>query len=143
MARPQVHPTDTMLDLLLEDGSSSATIEAIATSSGAPTGSRGPLSVETSGPRWRLSAVEAAQLQEAQMLVHARAPLSPIGRRRVVDRVVVEGWSVTDAAAAAGVTDRTVFRWLARFRIDGQDGLVDRRPVPRRVPNRTPSCRVS
>ena len=43
MARPQLHPTDTMLDaardLLLEDGSSSATIEAIASSSGAPTGS--------------------------------------------------------------------------------------------------------
>ena len=43
MPRPQLHPTDTMLDaardLLLEDGSSSATIEAIATSSGAPTGS--------------------------------------------------------------------------------------------------------
>ena len=77
------------------------------------------------------------------MLVHARAPLSPIGRRRVVDRVVVEGWSVTEAAEAAGVTDRTVFRWLARFRADGQAGLVDRRPVPRRVPNRTPPCRVS
>src|SRR5215207_1703030 len=43
MPRPQVHPTDTMLDaardLLLEDGSRSATIEAIASSSGAPTGS--------------------------------------------------------------------------------------------------------
>src|SRR5215207_3557626 len=43
MARPQLHPTDTMLDaardLLLEDGSRSATIEAIASSSGAPTGS--------------------------------------------------------------------------------------------------------
>ena len=76
------------------------------------------------------------------MLVHARAPLSPIGRRRVVDRVVVEGWSVTEAAEAAGVTDRTVFRWLARFRAEGQAGLVDRRPVPRRVPNRTPADRV-
>jgi AcrR family transcriptional regulator len=43
MPRPQLHPTDTMLDaardLLLEDGSGSATIEAIASSSGAPTGS--------------------------------------------------------------------------------------------------------
>src|SRR4051794_28338144 len=77
------------------------------------------------------------------MLVHARAPLSPIGRRRVVDRVVVEGWSVAEAAAAAGVTDRTVFRWLARFRAGGQAGLVDRRPVPRRVPNRTSPDRVS
>lgn len=43
MARPQVHPTDTMLDaareLLLKEGSRSATIEAIAEVSGAPTGS--------------------------------------------------------------------------------------------------------
>ena len=28
------------------------------------------------------------------MEVHARAPLSPIGRQRVVDRVVIENWSV-------------------------------------------------
>jgi AcrR family transcriptional regulator len=43
MPRPQVHPTDTMLDaardLLLGEGSRSATIEAIANASGAPTGS--------------------------------------------------------------------------------------------------------
>ena len=43
MPRPQVHPTDTMLDaardLLLEEGSRSATMEAIADASGAPTGS--------------------------------------------------------------------------------------------------------
>ena len=38
------------------------------------------------------------------MEAHARAPLSPIGRRRVVDRVVCEGWSVAAAAAAAGVS---------------------------------------
>jgi transposase InsO family protein len=50
---------------------------------------------------------------------------------------------VAEAAEAAGVTDRTVFRWLARFRAEGQAGLVDRRPVPRRVPNRTSACRVS
>ena len=43
MARPQVHLTDTMLDaaraLLLEEGSRSATMAAIAEASGAPTGS--------------------------------------------------------------------------------------------------------
>lgn len=43
MPRPQVHPTDAMLDaaraLLLEEGSRSATMEAIAKASGAPTGS--------------------------------------------------------------------------------------------------------
>lgn len=43
MPRPQLHPTDTMLDaardLLLAEGSGSATIEAISKASGAPTGS--------------------------------------------------------------------------------------------------------
>lgn len=43
MPRPQLHPTDTMLDaardLLLGEGSRSATMEAIADASGAPTGS--------------------------------------------------------------------------------------------------------
>ena len=74
------------------------------------------------------------------MLLHARAPLSPIGRRRVVDRVVVEGWSVTAAAVAA---ERTlVLWWRARFPREGQLGLVDRRPIPRRLPRRTPIDRV-
>jgi transposase InsO family protein len=76
------------------------------------------------------------------MLVHANAPLSPIGRRRVVDRVIGQRWSVAAAAEAAGVTERTVYRWLARFRLEGQPGLVDRRPVPRRIPHRTPPERV-
>jgi transposase InsO family protein len=49
---------------------------------------------------------------------------------------------VAAAAEAAGVTERTVFRWLARFRAEGEMGLVDRRPVPRRVPRRTPADRV-
>ena len=43
MPRPQLHPTDTMLDaargLLLKDGARGATVEAIAEASGAPVGS--------------------------------------------------------------------------------------------------------
>ena len=77
------------------------------------------------------------------MQVHARAALSAIGRRLVVDRVLDEGWSVTAAAEAAGVTERTVYRWLARFRAHGACGLVDRPPIPRRVPGRTPADRVA
>src|SRR6185312_8773517 len=76
------------------------------------------------------------------MEVHANAPLSPIGRRRVVDRVVEQGWSVMTAAEAAGVTERTVYRWLARFRAQGQAGLVDRRSVPGHIPHKTPVDRV-
>jgi transposase InsO family protein len=76
------------------------------------------------------------------MEVHARAPLSPIGRQRVVDRVVIEKWSVAAAAEAAGVAERTVYRWLARWRAAGSAGLVDRRSVPSRIPHKTPSDRV-
>jgi len=77
------------------------------------------------------------------MKVHANAPLSPIGRRRVVERVLVEGWSVAAAAEAAGVTERTIYRWLARFRREGPAGLVDRSSAPKRIPHKTPAARVS
>jgi transposase InsO family protein len=77
------------------------------------------------------------------MQVHARAPLSPIGRRRVVERVHAKIWSVTAAAEAAGVTDRTIYRWLARFRDHGQAGLVDRPSVAHHQPRKTPPDRVN
>src|SRR3954451_9691384 len=77
------------------------------------------------------------------MHVHARAPLSPIGRRRVVERVGMKVWSVAAAAEAAGVTERTIYRWLARFRDEGEVGLVDRPSVARRQPAKTPVERVA
>jgi transposase InsO family protein len=57
--------------------------------------------------------------------------------------VVGECWSVSAAAHAAAVSERTVYRWLARFRAEGQTGLVDRRPVARRIPHRTPTDRIT
>jgi transposase InsO family protein len=71
------------------------------------------------------------------MQVHARAPLSPIGRQKVVDRVEKEHWTVAAAADAAGISERTVFRWLARFRQEGPAGLVDRRSTPASIPHKT------
>jgi transposase InsO family protein len=77
------------------------------------------------------------------MEVHANAPLSPIGRRRVVDRVVGQCWSVAAAAEAAGVTERTVYRWLARWRTEGPEGLIDRCSAPKRIPHKTSADRVA
>jgi transposase InsO family protein len=51
-------------------------------------------------------------------------------------------WSVAAAAEAAGVSERTVYRWLARFRDHGQAGLVDRPSVARCQPRKTPVDRV-
>jgi transposase InsO family protein len=76
------------------------------------------------------------------MKLHANARTCPKSRRLLVDRVLEQGWSVTEAAMAAGVSDRTVYRWLRRFREQGEAGLVDRCSAPRRIPHKTPAKRV-
>jgi transposase InsO family protein len=56
--------------------------------------------------------------------------------------VIEEEWSVSAAAAAAGVSQRTVYRWLARWRQDGAQGLLDRSSRPLRCPRQLPPQRV-
>ncbi len=76
------------------------------------------------------------------MRVHARARLTPKGRLFVVKRILEEGWSPKAAAEAAGVSERTVYRWLARYRSEGEAGLIDRPPIPKTIPHRTPRERI-
>jgi transposase InsO family protein len=75
------------------------------------------------------------------MKLHANARTCPKSRRLLVDRIDA-GWSVMDAAGAAGITDRTARRWMARWRAEGPDGLLDRSSAPKRIPHRTPPERV-
>jgi transposase len=75
------------------------------------------------------------------MKLHANARTCPKSRRLLVDRVGA-GWSVIEAAEAAGITDRTARRWLARWRAEGAEGLLDRSSAPRRIPHKTPPARV-
>ena len=75
------------------------------------------------------------------MTLHRNARTCPRSRKLLVDRVISEGWSIREAAAA-GVSERTASKWLKRFREEGQDGLGDRSSAPRRVPNRTAPERV-
>jgi transposase InsO family protein/transposase len=72
------------------------------------------------------------------MEVHANAKLGPKGRLVMVRRVTERGWSVAEAAAAAGVSDRTCRKWVGRYRLGGEAGLVDRSSAPHTVANRTP-----
>ena len=72
------------------------------------------------------------------MKVHANAPLGPKGRETMVLRVLEQGWSLTEAAEAAGVSERTCSKWVARYRSDGQAGLLDRSSAPSSIPHRTP-----
>jgi transposase InsO family protein len=72
------------------------------------------------------------------MKVHANAPLGPKGRLTMVRRVVDEHWSLMEAAEAAGVSDRTCSKWIARYRAEGEAGLLDRSSAPKSIPHRTP-----
>jgi transposase InsO family protein len=72
------------------------------------------------------------------MKVHANAPLGPKGRETMVLRVVERGWSLAQAAAAAGVSERTCRKWRDRYLAQGRAGLLDRSSAPRSIPHRTP-----
>jgi transposase InsO family protein/transposase-like protein len=72
------------------------------------------------------------------MKVHANAPLGPKGRETMVLRVLEQGWSRTEAAEAAGVSERTCSKWVKRYLAEGEGGLLDRSSAPRLIPHRTP-----
>src|SRR3954452_11758449 len=76
--------------------------------------------------------VKATAPRRTRMKLHANARTCPNSRRLLVARVEA-GWSVLEAAEAAGITDRTARRWLARWRAEGPAGLFDRSSAPRRI----------
>jgi transposase InsO family protein len=65
---------------------------------------------------------------------HKHARLTPKGRALLISRVLEDGWTVCAASDAAGVSKRTGFKWLARFRAEGAAGLADRSSCPLRRP---------
>jgi transposase InsO family protein len=77
------------------------------------------------------------------MKLHANAALSWSGRRLLAERVVRDGWTLTAAAEAAGVSRRCARKWVSRYREAGVAGLVDRSSAPRRVANRTAPERIA
>ena len=76
------------------------------------------------------------------MKLHANAVLGPKGRAVMVSRVIDQGWSLTQAAAAAAVSERTASKWVGRYRSEGEAGLTDRPSTPQRVANRTDERRI-
>ena len=75
------------------------------------------------------------------MKLHANARTCPKSRRLLVDRLQ-GGWSLRSAAEAAGVSERTAAKWLARWLAEGEAGLLDRSSAPRRSPSRLAADRL-
>jgi transposase InsO family protein len=76
------------------------------------------------------------------MKLHGNAALSLNKRRLLCGRVVVDDWSLSEAARAAEVSERTAGKWVQRFRAEGEAGLFDRSSAPHSVHNATPEDRV-
>jgi transposase-like protein len=76
------------------------------------------------------------------MKLHANAALSLKGRRELCRRVIEGGRTVTEAAEAAGVSVRCARKWVGRYRVEGELGLLDRSSAPGRIPHRVGERRV-
>jgi transposase InsO family protein len=64
------------------------------------------------------------------------------GRELLVTRVLIEGWTVSTAARAQGISRATGYKWVRRFRAEGRAGLIDRSSRPRRSPRATSALEV-
>jgi transposase InsO family protein len=71
-------------------------------------------------------------------VAHPRTKLTVFGRQLLISRVEALGWPVAQAAAMQGVSRATAYKWVRRYRAEGESGLVDRSSRPRRSPRALP-----
>jgi transposase InsO family protein len=76
------------------------------------------------------------------MKLHANAALSLKGRRELCRRVVEGERTLSEAAVAAEVSVRCARKWVARYRAEGELGLLDRSSAPRSIPHRISEQRI-
>jgi len=76
------------------------------------------------------------------MNIHKNARLTPHSRGELVRRVVSLRQSPISVATDMGVSVRTVHKWVARYREEGEAGLADRSSRPHRLRRPTPPATV-
>lgn len=76
------------------------------------------------------------------MRLHPNAKTTPKMRQLLIERVVRQGWTQQAAAIAAGISVRTVAKWLRRAR-HGDTQLEDRSSRPDRQPRRLDVARTT
>jgi transposase len=70
-------------------------------------------------------------------MTHANAPLTPLGRQRLAELIVVHRWPVRRAAERFQCSPATASKWAARLRA-GQP-MADRSSRPHTAPTKTPT----
>ena len=71
-------------------------------------------------------------------MAHRTARLTVFSRQVLVNRVTVEGWPAAEVARQFQVSRSTAYKWLRRFREEGESGLEDRSSRPHRSPRALP-----
>ena len=66
---------------------------------------------------------------------HPRPRLSVFSRQLLVGRVAA-GWPVAHVAEQLGISRATAYKWVRRYRTEGEPGLADRSSRPHRSPRR-------
>jgi transposase InsO family protein len=69
-------------------------------------------------------------------VAHANARTTVFARKLIVDRVLA-GHKPGEVAKQLGVSRQTVYKWVRRWRAEGETGLVDRSSRPHRMPRKT------
>jgi transposase InsO family protein len=70
-------------------------------------------------------------------MTHANAPLTPLGRQRLAESIVVHGWTVRRAAERFQVSPATAAKWAQRHR--SGLSMADRSSRPHHSPARLPT----
>jgi transposase InsO family protein len=76
-------------------------------------------------------------------MAQSRPRLNVFGRQLLVRRVMHRGWSPAQAAEALGISRATAYKWLARYRAEGEAGLFDRSSRPHHSPRQLPADQVA
>jgi transposase InsO family protein len=72
------------------------------------------------------------------MKIHSGSKTCPASRGLLVRRVLEQGQDRRVVAQSLGISLRTVQSWLRRYRLEGQEGLLDRSSAPRSPHSRWP-----
>jgi transposase InsO family protein len=75
--------------------------------------------------------------------LHRNAKTTPTMRALIVQRIRQDQWPPSEAAAAAGVSVRTTYKWLRRHRLGGRPALEDASSRPHHLPRRTSPATVA
>jgi transposase InsO family protein len=70
---------------------------------------------------------------------HPRPKLTVFSRQLLVSRVQA-GWPAAHVAEQLGISRATAYKWLRRYRAEGEAGLLDRSSRPHRSPRRLPDA---